>query len=135
MIRQIPYYEVEALWAEVLPYLQKVIAVQDEWTADAVFAKLTNPYDPTPFQLWHEPGRYALVTQIQAFPSGKRKCVLFLCGGEDVAAMADAQKAVERWALRYMGCHRMLISGRKGWLKVLDGYEVTNTVMEKNLCN
>lgn len=134
MIRQIPYWEVPQVWPQVLPMVQKVIDVQDEWTAASVFQKLVNPVDPMPFQLWLGDG-FAMVSQIQTFPSGKRKCMLFLCGGENIEAIASAQGEVEAWAMRFWGCHKMMISGRRGWLKVLDGYEATNTVMEKNICN
>lgn len=67
-------------------------------------------------QLW--PGeRSAAVTEILSFP---RKKVLntFLAGGdmdELMLMMRDAQK----WA-RAQGCDTMTMSGRKGWLRVLN---------------
>jgi len=134
LIRQIPYWEIPEMWDQAAPLLQKVVDVQDEWNLASVYQKLLNPMDPVPFQLWMDEG-FAMVSQIQTFPSGKRKCLLFMCGGEDLAAIAQAQTAVEMWAKRFWGCHKMMISGRRGWLKVLDGYEATNTVMEKTLCN
>lgn len=133
MIRQIPYWEVENVWKDAEPLITKVVAVQDEWDLRSVYQKLVNPHDPMPFQLWLG-GEFALITQVQAFPSGKRKCLLFMCGGEDIAAIAAAQPTVEDWARRFMGCQKLMISGRPGWLKVLDGFKATNTVMEKELC-
>jgi hypothetical protein len=135
--RQVPYWEVEALWPEVAPLLQKVVDVQDEWDLESVRQKLmTAPENQAlPMQLWHLSGKFAIVTQVQAFPRGMRKCLLFMCGGQDPHAVARTVQAIEAWAGRYMACRKMMISGRRGWLRFLDEYRVTNYVMEKDICN
>lgn len=129
-IRQVPYWEVEALWPTVQPMLQKAIDTNDEWTTESIYKLLVTPGNT---QLWHCPGKFALVTQISVYPTGIKKCLLFLCGGEDLEAIKHAQKAVEHWAIKYLGCNKLMIFGRRGWLKSLDGYKEVNTVMEKQL--
>lgn len=138
-ITQIPYWDVERVWSTALPMIQKVIDVQDEWTAEAVYNRLIIPNSDT--QLWLSQ-KFALITQVQNNFTGVRKVLLFLCGGEDVDSIQDAQSKVEDWALRYLGVPqndgtrkvKLMISGRKGWLRVLKGFKETNTVMEKELC-
>ena len=133
MIAQIPYWKVDEVWAEAVPLLQKALARQDEWTLGAVYRKLVNPLDPCPMQLWLEPGKFAGITQINAFPSGVRKLLFFLCGGSDVGAIAEAHESASQWAAKYFGCTKTIIYGRRGWLKALDGYQETNTIMEKTI--
>lgn len=133
-IRQIPYWEVEGLWPAVAPMLQRAINVApDEWNLDAVYKKLVNPFDPSPMQLWYWPAKFALVTQIQTFPAGGRKCLLFLCGGEDLQALREAKASVAQWAKRYMGCNKFIIYGRRGFLKALPDFYEVSTIMESNI--
>lgn len=71
-------------------------------------------------QLWTlEKG--AVVTTIEVFPSGLRECHLWLGGGEmgDVRSLVGI---VEAWARDEKRCDRMVIVGRKGWGRVLEGY-------------
>ena len=130
-ILQVPYWDVEAAWPEAAPLLQQALDTQDEWTLEAVRRELlSSPYSQRPMQLWMIPGRFALVTQIQVFPSGVRKCLLFLGGGDDLEAIKAAQPAVAAWAHKFHGCTKLLIYGRRGFLRALDGFKETSTVME-----
>jgi hypothetical protein len=40
--------------------------------------------------------------------------------------------AIEKWA-REIGCVRMKVAGRRGWLRVLEGFEQTGIIAEKQL--
>ena len=131
-MKQIPYWEVDSVWPKAAPMLQKAIDTQDEWALDAVYKKLVNAYDPQPLQLW-DGGTFALVTQIQAFPTGIRKCLLFLCGGSNLESIKEAQSQVEIWAKKYHGCTKMIIYGRRGWEKVLDRFKENTVILEKAL--
>lgn len=140
-IFQVPYWDVERVWKDASPLIQKVVDVQDEWTLEAVYNRLIIPNSDS--QLWLVPGKFALITQVQNNFTGVRKVLLFLCGGEDLTCIKQAQPKVEEWALKYLGVNqadgsrkvKLMISGRRGWLKALDGFKATNTVMEKELCN
>lgn len=133
-IKQIPYWEVEGMWPTVFPMLQRAINVApDEWNLEAVYKKLINPFDPAPMQLWYCESKFALVTQIQTFPAGGRKCLLFLCGGEDLQALRDSKAKVAHWAKRYMGCNKLIIYGRRGFLRALPDFYEVSTIMESNI--
>jgi hypothetical protein len=129
---QVPYWDVASVWARVAPHLQRAIDLQDEWTLDAVYRKLTNPYEPMPMQLWVQPWTSAAVTQIQTHPSGIRKCLLFLCGGSDVESLKANLQKVEAWA-KSLGCSKTIIYGRIGWSRALPDYHRTTSIMEKTL--
>jgi hypothetical protein len=130
-IRQVPYWEVEEVWDEVSPMLQKAIDRQDEWTLEGVKQTLMQPNSTA--QLWKVGNTSAIVTMIQSFQTGVRKCLLFLGGGTNMGNSLHTHSEIEAWAKKYFGCHKMIIHGRKGWLRVLDGYEEVTTCMEKKL--
>jgi hypothetical protein len=133
-IIQVPYWGIEAVWPEAAPMLQRALDTQDEWTLEAVRRELLSAaYNQRPMQLWMIPGRFALVTQIQVFPSGVRKCLLFLGGGADLEAIKAAQPVVAAWAARFHGCTKLLIYGRRGFLRALDGFKEISTVMERDI--
>jgi hypothetical protein len=131
VINQVPYWEIESIWAEVAPMIQKAIDRQDEWTLDGVKQALIVANGTT--QLWMVGKTGAVVTMIQTFQTGVRKCLLFMGGGSNLENSLHTHAEIETWAKKYFGCHKMIIHGRKGWLKVLDGYEEVTTCMEKKL--
>ena len=59
-------------------------------------------------------------------------CIITVCGGRGVARRLPLLGEIEAYAKRE-GCTRMRIFGRKGWLRVLDGYEQTHIIMDKDL--
>lgn len=139
-IRQVPYWEVKALWPVVGPMLEKVIALQDEWSLQGLYERLiAYPLDTCPMQLWHVEGHGALVTQMTAYPqTGVRKCLIFMAGGERADACLDTTLAtIERWAVEYFrlqsGRDKMIIHGRAGWRRLLEplGYELKTICLEK----
>lgn len=133
-IHQVPYWEVESYWPKYASMIQRAIEVQDEWTLQDVYKELiTSAYSQRPMQLWVIPNQFALVTQIQVFPTGVRKCLLFLAGGENLPAINAAQGAVMEWAKKYHGCQKFIIYGRRGFLRALDGFKEVSTIMERKL--
>ena len=132
-IEQVPYWKVDEVWEWAAPLVQKALGVQDEWTLDSVYRKLVNSDDSMPFQLWVIPKTGAIVTQIQTFPTGVRKCLLFLGGGTSLDQSLHTHAKIEEWARKFRGCTKMVIYGRRGWLKVLDGYSEKTVIMERQL--
>lgn len=63
--------------------------------------------------------------------SGK-VCIITVCGGSDMKRWLPLIGQIESYA-RCEGCARVRIYGRKGWLRVLDGYEQNYVVMDKKL--
>lgn len=59
-------------------------------------------------------------------------CIITACGGSNRERWLPLIEGIENYA-REEGCSRSRIYGRKGWLRVLDGYEIKNVVMDKEL--
>lgn len=130
-IRQIPYWEVESVWNDVSPMLQKAIDVQDEWTIEGVKQGLLVANGN--MQLWMVSNTSAIVTIIQKFQTGVNKCLLFLGGGSNLENSLHTHAEIEAWAKRWHNCHKMIIHGRPGWEKVLSGYKRSTVCLEKKL--
>jgi hypothetical protein len=59
-------------------------------------------------------------------------CIITVCGGRDMTRWLPLLGQIEDYARRE-GCARMRIYGRKGWLRVLNGYEQKHVIMDKKL--
>jgi hypothetical protein len=59
-------------------------------------------------------------------------CVLTACGGKGINDWVPLIAGIEKYA-RNEGCKALRIFGRRGWLRVLDGYDETAIVIEKGL--
>ena len=80
-------------------------------------------------QLWSgEKG--CAVTEIVVYPN-KKVLHVFLAGGK-LEQITDMHKDAVQWA-KAQGCDGMTLSGRKGWLKILnkDGWKEQQIVMAK----
>lgn len=140
-IRQIPYWEVKAVWPVVGPMLNKAIELQDEWSLHGLYERLLSaPLDSYPMQLWYMPGKGAMVTQINVFPmTGVRKLLLFMAGGEDVDACMTVFHHITSWAIEFYklipGKDKVLIHGRCGWKRKLEphGFKIKTICVEKFL--
>ena len=59
-------------------------------------------------------------------------CVITLCAGRGMQRWLKLVERIEAYASDE-GCARIRIFGRKGWLRVLGGYEARHVVMDKRL--
>jgi hypothetical protein len=59
-------------------------------------------------------------------------CIITVCGGSDMKRWLSLIGQIESYARRE-GCARVRIYGRKGWLRVLEGYEQEHIIMDKKL--
>lgn len=59
-------------------------------------------------------------------------CVLTACGGEDMTRWLSLIAGIEKYA-KDEGCACVRIYGRKGWSRVLEGYDVEHVILEKAL--
>jgi hypothetical protein len=57
-------------------------------------------------------------------------CVLTACGGQKMDSWLSLLGKIEDYA-KAEGCKALRIFGREGWLRVLDGYQKTAIVIEK----
>jgi hypothetical protein len=63
--------------------------------------------------------------------SGK-VCIITVCGGSGMERWLHLAGQIEDYARRE-GCAWVRIYGRKGWLRVLNGYEQKHVIMDKEL--
>lgn len=73
----------------------------------------------------------AATTSLVETEAGKA-CVLTACGGEDMKRWLPLMSKIETYA-KDEGCTCVRIYGRKGWQRVLDGYEMKHVILEKGL--
>jgi hypothetical protein len=73
----------------------------------------------------------AASTTLQQTDAGK-VCVITACAGADMTRWLPLIGGIEAYA-QAEGCHRVRIFGRKGWARVLDGYEQTYAIIDKRL--
>lgn len=86
-------------------------------------------------QLWcaEENGEMtmALVTEISVFPA-RKQCTLMFIGGGALDQCLPFLETIEAWA-RENGCERIVVDGRRGWLRKLKNYFERNVVLVKDL--
>lgn len=73
----------------------------------------------------------AMLTRLYFARSGK-VCQILCCGGERVGVWKHHMAAIEDYA-RAEGCVRILAEGRKGWLRLLNGFRSNWVKFEKVL--
>lgn len=129
---QIPYWDIDSVWEKAAPLIKKGLDTQDELTLDSIYRTLIDPLSQIPMQLWLIPYQFACVTQVQQYPSGIRKCVIVVGGGEGLDNIKSQMHKLEEWAKKYMRCHKTIIYGRGGWVE-LEGYKRKAVIMEKDL--
>ena len=72
----------------------------------------------------------AIVTEIIRYP---QKIVLrFWLAGGNLDTLIEAEPEIIKWSRRW-GCEGVEIFGRKGWVRALEGYEPTSTIMVKDI--
>lgn len=59
-------------------------------------------------------------------------CIITACGGRGMKRWLPLIGQIENYA-RKEDCTRVRIFGRKGWLRVLEGYEQKHVIMDKEL--
>lgn len=81
---------------------------------------------------WNGRGIEAAAATILANSDLGRVCVITLCAGRDMSRWLKLIDRIETYA-RDEGCARIRIFGRKGWLRVLKGFEANHVIMDKEL--
>jgi len=96
-------------------------------TKDGVWDRIANGE----CQLWTEP-KAAVVTTIKVYRDTALKEVHGWLARGDLDGILIIERSIEKWA-RDMGAARLMIAGRRGWLRGLDGYRELVTYMAKDL--
>lgn len=103
------------VWPKVVGWIESAIehGQGDENALDVLIAIARGQY-----LLFHEPGKFALVGQIQTFPRQKIAMVLY-CGGGDLLAIKKSFDDMQPWC-KSNGIAAIRVWGRQGWERVLD---------------
>jgi hypothetical protein len=64
--------------------------------------------------------------------NGRLSCTVVACGGDDMSQWLGLLSEIEKYA-KAEGCDCTRIIGRKGWLRALKDYRMTNVVLERAL--
>lgn len=72
-----------------------------------------------------------MVTELELRPSGKI-CYLGATCGRDLRSWKNLQQKIENYA-KSEGCSKLVIEGRKGWIRALPGFCEVRSTIEKQL--
>jgi hypothetical protein len=81
---------------------------------------------------WDGSFRGLLATQIRTSRKGSSLLIWICVGVDALELVSGVMQTLEAWA-REMGCTKVQIVGRKGWERVLTGFESKSVVLEKTL--
>ena len=73
----------------------------------------------------------AVILAVSDYPKGKQ-CDIVMMGGDGFNSWFAELADIEDWIKR-IGCKRITLTGRKGWLRVLPDYELQTITMVKTL--
>lgn len=76
--------------------------------------------------------RCAAVVRVTVWPTGLKDLHVWLVGGRMRDIKELLYPRIEAWGIK-IGCHRMIAYGRKGWLRVLEGWWPLGTTRVKSL--
>ena len=71
----------------------------------------------------------AIVTEIIRYP--QRTSLRFWLAGGNLETLAKAEPDIIEWSKKF-DCNSVEIIGRRGWVRALQGYEPTSTIMVKD---
>lgn len=123
---KVDYYEREILNR----YRELIDRALAEGYGQMTFEDVVERINSGEFQFWRSESS-CVVTTIDIFPRIKQLTVII--GAGDLKEINDhIRPIIEEWA-RDIGCDTMLIMGRPGWQRALEGYRRTAVVLEKKL--
>ena len=116
----------DALAAHCRPFIQ---AALDRDVGTHLFEDVWAMIRQGTAQLWPTP-HSATVTIVDTLPR-KRMCMVWFAGG-DLSEIVASERHIRTWA-KAQGCDLICISGRRGWLRALNGYSEASTMMVADL--
>ena len=135
MVSMIPKELIDVCWSDASPLLEKAtLRSNGRFDVPSLHAEILRGHQ----QLWAvfkgDEVVAALTTRIITYPKIKALAIVF-CGGRFLVEWGkDMHSLLKRFA-RDMGCQKMEITGRRGWLKRLEdeGWKPNYALMELDL--
>lgn len=126
MLHAVPIEKLADVWPTVAKWIDDAILYGqgDENLLDVFVALARGVY-----VLWYDPGKYAVVAQVQAHPRQKVGVILY-CGGSDIAEIQRGFKEGKHHCAQH-GIDVIRTYGRSGWAKVLNLKQVGVILQDK----
>jgi hypothetical protein len=118
--------QIEPLWNEFAHHLYR-LEREGPLLADELRADLRDGTN----QLWGLQEGTRITGVVITRITGRTCEVIGAAGSAPQDAMRELHRAIEEWA-KDIGCSRMRLQGRKGWIRVLN-YRQTGIIAEKEL--
>lgn len=123
--------QIGEFWQFIAPFLARVDRFRD-WTDEGVRADLESARAQCWFLADEREIRGILITRIEETSAGKRG-LLWIASGDCLEdGLRMYRDHVEPWFVS-LGCKTSQVIGRKGWERVLPGYENAGIVLVKEL--
>jgi hypothetical protein len=124
--------QTDALWDEYAHHLERL-----EKRGDCLSSAIREDLKLARKQLWgyQQDGRIlgVAITSVMETPRGRALEIYGAAGTESVRGQLDEMMVeIKRWAAA-IGCARIRILGRRGWLRRINGLKQTGLVMEMEL--
>lgn len=123
--------QVKQFWPHVAPLLKKAVERTNLNTFEDIEDDVLDG-DALLWIAWTGKIEAAATTLLQYGNENKLYCVLTACGGSDMKQWLPLLEKIESYA-KDEHCVAMRVFGREGWKRILEGYDVTNVVLEKAL--
>lgn len=115
-------------WVRCEPMLQRAV---DEADAGFDLRFVWDEIISNRAQFW--PGATSIgVSRLANAPNGSQSCICWLCAGDGLDEIRKTLATVRAWA-KGIGCSRMEIIGRRGWLRALSGFRETATILVEDI--
>lgn len=124
--------QIDALWGEIGPHLER-LELRGLVLASAARADLKDSLK----QLWgyQQDGKVlgVAITSVIETPRGRACEIYGAAGTETVRGQIDEiMNEIRSWA-KSLGCTRIRILGRKGWLRRIKGSRITGYIIEQEI--
>lgn len=124
--------QVAERWEDFAPHFERFERVSGDMSAEQVRAAAVT----SSMQLWGVQDAHGVkgmvATEICRTALGNLCVIRIACGGAEVGAQSKLLDAIGAWA-QGLGCSRVRIYGRKGWLKRFPRFRPTGVIAEWRL--
>jgi len=127
----VPSADIDYVWDQVVPYLQKALDRDDGLTDCAHIYRKLKSRDMQLWIAWDGDVKGAGITQVAVYPNGKVLQVLY-ASVETLSECLGWEPMLRAYA-RDTGCKYVDIIGRAGWRKIFPDYEVKHLTLRKRI--
>lgn len=119
------------IWDRISPMIDAGYAAADEFMPSDMVYRMATGRTLVWVAIEGDDIRAAMTTELVPMRSGL-VCWMCQCGGDGLKEWSAMHSKVEEYA-RAEGCVRVILRGRVGWQRALEGFTVRNVQLEKVL--